>query len=68
MENDEEMDREIWIRKTKVLYPEVEDWVIEMAVDAWLKNGGEKVEIDEEVVQQEKDKMFKGLEYSPYKQ
>jgi hypothetical protein len=64
--NDEEMDRELWIRKTKLLYPEVEDWVIEMAVDGWLKNGGEKVDIDEEAVQQEKDKMFKGVEYSGY--
>ena len=66
MENDDEMDRELLIRRTKLLYPEVEEWVIEMAVDGWMKNEGKKIEIDEEAVQKEKDKMFKGLEYNGY--
>ena len=45
----DDLDRDLWIRKTKLLYPEVENWVIEMAVDAWIKNEGKDIEIDEEV-------------------
>lgn len=62
----EEYDRDLLIRQAKLLYSDVEDWIIEMAVSAHIKTGGQKIEIDEEAVQQEKAKMFKGLEYSGY--
>lgn len=66
MENDD-LDRDLWIRKTKLLYPEVENWVIEMAVDAWIKNEGKDVEINEEEVVKEMNNMFKDIEYNGYK-
>lgn len=61
-----DIDRDIWIRKTRLMYPEVEDWVIEMAVDAWIKTKGEALEFDEETLakaQKTRDEMFQGLEY-----
>ena len=64
MENKiDELDRDIWIRKTKLLYPEVEDFVITMAVDAWIKNDGKEIVFNEEEYEKERDAMFKGLEY-----
>jgi len=39
----DELDRDLWIRKTKLLYPEVEDWVIEMTVDTWIRNEGKDI-------------------------
>ena len=64
MENKiDELDRDIWIRKTKLLYPEIEDFVITMAVDAWIKNNGKEIVFNEEEYEKERDAMFKGLEY-----
>lgn len=63
----DDLDRDLWIRKTKLLYPEVENWVIEMAVDAWIKNEGKDVEINEEEVVNEMNNMFKDIEYNGYK-
>ena len=64
MENKiDELDRDIWIRKTKLLYPEIEDFVITMAVDAWIKNDGKEIVFNEEEYEKERDAMFKGLEY-----
>ena len=56
-----ELDRDIWIRKTKLLYPEVEDFIIQMAVDAWIKNDGKEIVFNEEEYEKERDAMFKGL-------
>lgn len=59
----DELDRDLWIRKTKLLYPEVEDWVIEMAVDAWIKNEGKEIEFKKEEYERERANMFQGTEY-----
>lgn len=62
----DEIDRDLWIRKTKLMYPEVEEWVIEMAVDAWIRNEGKDIEFKKEEYEREMDNMFQGTEYSPY--
>jgi hypothetical protein len=42
---DEEMNRDILLRQSRLLYPEVEDWVLNMAIEAYvneLKQNEEK--------------------------
>lgn len=58
------MERELLIRQTKLLFPEVEDWTIEMAVDAYIKGEGELPEISEDEAMEVKNNMFQGLEYN----
>ena len=65
----DELDRDLWVRKTKLMFPEVEDFVIEMAVDAWLKNEGKSFELNEETKEEArkyKQGMFEGLSYNGY--
>lgn len=58
-----EIERELLLRQSKLLFPEVENWLLEIAVDAYLKNGGEKVAINEEEASQVKSSFFQDLEY-----
>lgn len=42
---DEEMNKDILLRQSRLLYPEVEDWVLNMAIEAYvneLKQNEEK--------------------------
>lgn len=58
------MERELLIRQTRLLFPEVEDWTIEMAVDAYIKCEGQLPEISEDEAMKVKNNMFQGLEYN----
>ena len=33
---DEEMNKDLLLRQSRLLYPEVEDWVLNMAIEAYL--------------------------------
>ena len=33
---DEEMKKDLLLRQSRLLYPEVEDWVLNMAIEAYL--------------------------------
>lgn len=42
---DEEMNKDLLLRQSRLLYPEVEDWVLNMAIEAYvneLKQNEEK--------------------------
>ena len=33
---DEEMNKDLLLRQSRLLYPEVEDWVLNMAIEAYV--------------------------------
>lgn len=33
---DEEMNKDLLLRQSRLLYPDVEDWVLKMAVEAYI--------------------------------
>lgn len=33
---DEEMNKDLLLRQSRLLYPEVEDWVLNMAIEAYI--------------------------------
>ncbi len=37
---DESLDKDILLRQSKLLYPEVEEWVLNIAIEAYLKQRG----------------------------
>lgn len=67
MDNIEEdntgIERDLLLRQSRLYFPEVEEWLLEIAVDAYLKNNGEKLEINEEEALKVKNSFFQGLEY-----
>lgn len=63
MNKEKEFDRDLLIRQAKLLYPEAEEWVIEMAVDAHIKGNGELPDVSIEEAMKIKNSMFDGLEY-----
>jgi hypothetical protein len=63
IEEDIQIERELLLRQSQILFPEVETWLLEIAVDAHLKNGGEKILVDEEQAKKVKDGFFQHLEY-----
>lgn len=34
---DEEMNKDLLLRQSRLLYPEVEDWVLNIAIEAYVK-------------------------------
>jgi len=45
---DEEMNKDLLLRQSRLLYPEVEDWVLNMAIEAYVN----------ELKREKSDKMF----------
>ena len=37
---DQELDFDLLLKQAKVLYPEVEEWVLKIAVEAYIRQGG----------------------------
>ena len=37
---DESLDKDILLRQSKLLYPEVEEWVLNIAIEAYLNQRG----------------------------
>ena len=66
-EEDEEMEmkQEMLLRQAKVLYPELEQWVLEMAIKAHLnlETLGSDYDPNPEVGERIKKTYFSGLEY-----
>ena len=62
-EKDEEMEKEMLMRQAKILYPEVEEWVLEMSIKAHLNM--EKIDYNPTAEEGEKIKAtyFAGNEY-----
>ena len=49
MENeDREFDEEMLFREARIRFPEVEDWILKMAITAHLNMNGEKFVSDDE--------------------
>ena len=45
-EDEAEEEKDMLIRQARVLYPEIEQWVIEMAVSAYVKQKQQNPDID----------------------
>ena len=60
---DLEIERDLLLRQSKLLFPEVEEWLLTIAVDSYIKNKGKKVIINEEEAAKVKQSFFQGLEY-----
>ena len=46
-EEDEEKDeKDMLLRQTRILYPEVEEWILEMTVSAYLKQNQQNPDIN----------------------
>ena len=45
-EDEEEEEKDMLIRQARVLYPEIEQWVIEMTVSAYVKQKQQNPDID----------------------
>ena len=46
---DEEMNKDLLLRQSRLLYPEVEDWVLNMAIEAYVN----ELKIEEPLKMQE---------------
>ena len=65
-QTEEMIDTELLIRNSKLLFPELEDWQINIAVEAHVKSHGTfcpHVDVDIEEVERIKQSMTHGLTY-----
>ena len=60
---EEEIEKELLLREARLLYPDVEEWVLNMAIKAHLKLNGEKFVSDVERGNNIKNQYFQGREY-----
>jgi hypothetical protein len=44
------IDRDLLLRQSRLLYSEVEDWILEMSIDAYINSLGKEAETEEETV------------------
>ena len=44
----DELDRDLLLRQSRLLYPDVEDWILNMSIDAYFKSLGKEEEEEEE--------------------
>jgi hypothetical protein len=63
MDEIDEIDKDLLMRQAKLLYPDVEDWVLEMAIRAHLNLKGEPFEGNDEEGLALKAKYFVGTSY-----
>jgi predicted enzyme involved in methoxymalonyl-ACP biosynthesis len=64
IEEDKELERDMLLRECRVRYPEVEDWVLQMAVKAYLNLNGEKFVSNYEEGEKIKQSYSQDLEYT----
>ena len=46
----DDIDRDLLLRQSRLLYSEVEDWILEMSIDAYINSLGKEAETEEETV------------------
>jgi hypothetical protein len=62
-EIEEEYDEDLLLRKSKLLYPDVDTWVLEMAIRAHINLKGKPFEKDDEEGKALKAKYWDGTSY-----
>ena len=64
MENIEDsVEYDLLLRKAKLLYPDVEEWVLKIAVKAYFNLGDKEFENDPNIGNSIKSNYFQGTEY-----
>lgn len=61
---DKELEFDLLLREARIRFPELEDWILNMAVKAYINNNGEKLVYDKEEAEAHKKTYFQGLEYN----
>jgi hypothetical protein len=46
----DELDRDLLLRQSRLLYPDVEDWVLNMSIEAYIKSLGKEEEPEPEAL------------------
>jgi len=62
-EEDREFDEDMLLRESKLRFPDVEEWILKMAIKAHLNLGGEKFVSDLVKGEEIKKTYFQGNEY-----
>jgi len=50
----DDIDRDLLLRQSRLLYPEIEDWILEMSVEAYIKSLHKEKEPEPEPVNMSK--------------
>ena len=51
----DEIDRDILLRQSRLLYPDVEDWILNMSIEAYIKSLGKEQEEEEPIISKQCD-------------
>ena len=49
----DEIDRDLLLRQSRLLYPEIEDWILNMSIEAYIKSLAREEEADEAEAEEE---------------
>lgn len=63
MDEIDEFDKDLLMRQAKLLYPDVEEWVLDMAIRAHINLKGEHFEKNDEEGNTLKSKYWEGSSY-----
>ena len=56
-DKDQELDFDLLVKQAKVLYPEVEEWVLKIAVEAYIRQGeNDRPDVSSEAIEEIRNK------------